>query len=234
LEDDWFPDPRQFKDMLNLGLAVQHILTNFEANHGQYVPNKRDEYNLPKPNFTLRYALEIGISARMLYHGLTDYLIPFFDPLIPWTVFNHRYNRVKPSTKSGFLRGVVAWKNFHGAVRSCLKESHVCHPQAALLSTDISNFYEYIDLSRLKAILLSLLPEVGGDSVQKSGIRAHVELLFDFLQYWAFDSSRGLPQNRDASSFLANLYMHPVDKAMLEKGYKAVYFRYMDDIKIVC
>ncbi len=48
------------------------------------------------------------------------------------------------------------------------------------------------------------------------------------LRSWSYRSEFGLPQNRDASSFLANLTLLSVDEAMLSRGYK--YYRYMDDI----
>ncbi|MEF2549733.1 RNA-directed DNA polymerase [Aurantimonas sp. E1-2-R+4] len=67
---------------------------------------------------------------------------------------------------------------------------------------------------------------------EKADIRVYVNTLFDCLKSWCYSDTAGLPQNRDASSFLANVYMLPVDRAMLAKGYN--YFRYMDDIKIAC
>ena len=58
-------------------------------------------------------------------------------------------------------------------------------------------------------------------------------MLFSCLKYWSFDDRRGLPQNRDASSVLANLYLRSVDIKMRLR-HADTYFRYMDDIKIVC
>lgn len=55
--------------------------------------------------------------------------------------------------------------------------------------------------------------------------------LLNCLKQWAYNEAQGIPQNRDASSILGNIYMLPVDQAMLAKGYQ--YFRYMDDIRIV-
>ena len=52
------------------------------------------------------------------------------------------------------------------------------------------------------------------------------------LKKWSINQFVGLPQNRDPSSFLGNVYLHSVDEVMLKKDYN--YFRYMDDIRIVC
>lgn len=43
--------------------------------------------------------------------------------------------------------------------------------------------------------------------------------------------NHGLPQNRDASSFLSNVLLSRVDKAMAGKGYD--YYRYVDDIRVI-
>lgn len=226
LKDDWFPDPLIYGDMLESGLITAGINKNFEANHGQYVPSKRDLLNIPKPNFTLRYALETGLADRILYHGLASFLIPFFDKHIPWNVFSHRYNYLRPNERYMFRRPISAWQDFVGAVRSSLTAENV------LLSTDIANYFENIALVHLKTALLEILPLIEATPLQKSEVRAHIDLLFACLNDWAYESDRGIPQNRDASSFLANIYMRKVDKAMLGQGYS--YFRYMDDIKIVC
>lgn len=83
LRDDWFPDPILYTDMLEGGIVTDRITTNFEENHGRYLPSHRNLFNLPKPNFTLRYALEFGLSDRALYHGLCAFLVPFYDRLVP-------------------------------------------------------------------------------------------------------------------------------------------------------
>lgn len=52
------------------------------------------------------------------------------------------------------------------------------------------------------------------------------------LKKWSINQFVGIPQNRDPSSFLGNVYLHAIDEIMLMKDYN--YFRYMDDIRIVC
>ncbi|MCD6231468.1 hypothetical protein J7K28_02390 [Candidatus Aerophobetes bacterium] len=42
----------------------------------------------------------------------------------------------------------------------------------------------------------------------------------------------GTPQDGVISPLLANIYLHPYDKKMTEKGFKAV--RYADDILVMC
>lgn len=232
LKDDWYPDPRKFDDVFSQEL-IQKILTdNFETNHGAFRAGTRHALNMPKSNFTLRSALETSISDRVMYHALGSALVPLFDPLMPWQVFSHRYNDHQMAEKHLFRPGVQSWVAFIGVVRSTLVPDPDEPPAFALLSTDLTNYFDNIDIEKLKAALEELLPEVTASATIKADARARIQTLFECLDSWTYKPGYGLPQNRDASSFLANMYMLAVDRAMLGKGYK--YFRYMDDIKVVC
>jgi hypothetical protein len=228
MKDDWFSDPLLFKDMLNSGLLSKIIDKNYSKNNGQYLTFKRDLFNIPKANFTLRYALETGLADRFLYHALSAALVPHFDPLLSPSVYSHRYDHVAAKHKYLFKKGVGAWNDFIGSVSSALG------PDSFLLSTDLTNYFEGIELGRLKAQLIDLLPELKATTEEKARARLLIDLLFGSLKEWTFDEKRGLPQNRDASSFLANIYMVPIDREMEKHGFSGRYFRYMDDIKIIC
>lgn len=225
LIDDWFPDPLRFSDMLESDHIETILLRNFQQNDGAFVPAPRTLLNIPKANFTLRYGLETSLAERALYHALVSKLVPYYDRLIPWNVLNHRA-APDGDTRYLFRRAIPAWQDFTGVVRNSLADTEY------LLSTDLTNYFENIDLGKLRTTLGSLLPEVEADANGKAAIRANLDVLFECLKSWCFSDKAGLPQNRDASSFLANVYMLPVDRAMLGKGYR--YFRYMDDIKIAC
>ena len=225
LRDDWFPDPLRFEDMLTEG-HIEYVLTeNFEKHNGAFHPKKRALFNIPKSNFTLRYALETSLAERALYHALAMRLLPYYDPLIPWNVFNHRSSN-DASSRYLFRRAVPSWQDFTGVVRDALVNAEV------LLSTDLANYFENINLSCLRSILIKELPALLVSPAEKADIRVHISALFKYLESWCYSTKAGLPQNRDASSFLANVYMLPIDRLMLESGYR--YFRYMDDIKIAC
>ena len=228
MKDDWFADPLLFRDMLNSGLLNKIISTNYSENDGQYRADTRSLYNIPKPNLTLRYALETGLSDRFLYHALVSDLVPLYDPLLGPSVYSHRYDHAEENTKYLFKKGVGAWNDFIGSVSSAVK------PGTFLLSTDLTNYFEAIDLVLLKTQLIGLIPELAATSDEKAKARLMIDLLFESLQKWTFNDKHGQPQNRDASSFLANIYMVPIDREMKKYGYGNIYFRYMDDIKIVC
>ena len=225
LLDDWFPDPRRFEDMLDTDHVETILVDNFQHNDGAFKPEKRTLFNIPKSNFTLRYGLEISLAERALYQAVAARLVPLYDPLIPWSVFSHRAAE-DLGGKYLFRRAIPAWQDFTGVVRDGLREAPV------LLSTDLTNYFENIDLEKLRETLIELLPELATDAAEKAVVRAHIATLFECLKSWCYSERAGLPQNRDASSFLANIYMLPVDRAMLARGFR--YFRYMDDIKIAC
>jgi len=225
LLDDWFPDPRRFEDMLDIDHVEAVLVDNFQHNEGTFQPEKRTLFNIPKSNFTLRYGLEISLAERALYQAIAARLVPLYDPLIPWNVFSHRAAENQDG-RYLFRRAIPAWQDFTGVVRDGLSGAQ------ALLSTDLTNYFENIDLEKLRETLIELLPQLATDAAEKSIIRTHIATLFECLKSWCYSERAGLPQNRDASSFLANIYMLPVDRAMIAQGYR--YFRYMDDIKIAC
>ena len=225
LRDDWFPDPLLFEDMLESGNINFVLIDNFRSNDGMFLPSCRTLLNIPKSNFTLRYGLEISLAERALYHALIMRLVPHYDPLIPWNIFSHRAS-IDPKRRYLFRRAIPAWQDFTGVVNDTLSTSSV------LLSTDLVNYFENINLKLLQRTLIETLAEIEASPNEKARIRLHIDKLFEYLKSWCYSETAGLPQNRDPSSFLANIYMLPVDRAMLEKGYH--YFRYMDDIKISC
>lgn len=226
LKDDWFPDPRRFDDMFDGELIQKLMAENFGRNHGAYLPEKRTVLNVPKMNFTMRHGMETSIADRALYQALASFLVPFYDPLIPWSVFNHRQSVGDAAKKALFRRAIPAWQDFVGVVKVAIKDKPV------LLSTDLTNYFDNIDVAALKSQMMDLLPEIEASAMQKGLIRNNLEILFACLKEWCYSERSGLPQNRDASSFLANIYMLKVDREMLGAGYQ--YFRYMDDIKIAC
>lgn len=230
LKDDWFPDPIAFRDTFRdseeQGLLAGQIVQNFVRNHGQYTASRRHILNIPKPNFTLRYGLEVSIADRAVYHGLCSFLSRHYDGLIPWYIFSHRRDAHRDDDRYMFRRGTIAWRDFIGAVDRSVADDKI------LLTTDLTNYFENIDLRKLRTVMQNRLADISASADIKNSIRAYISTLYECLEEWSYEAGRGLPQNRDASSFLANLYMLSIDERMRGLGY--TYFRYMDDIKVVC
>jgi len=227
LKDDWFPDSLRFVDTLKAEIISEFLNRNIEKNNGRYIPEDRFVLNVPKKGFTLRYSLETNIFDRIFYHGLAHYLIPFFDPLLSPRALSHRY------ADSGYRQGeyifkhpIEQWKIFKGYILDELDRNPI------LLVTDVQNYFENIEIAKVIELLEHNLSQINVSGADKGRLRHVINHLSTFLEKCCFTSKYGLPQNRDASSFLANLIMLRVDTAMVDAGYH--YYRYMDDIQIAC
>jgi retron-type reverse transcriptase len=229
LKDDWFLDPLLYDDRLNPDIISEYFLENIERNNGVYVPSHRIVFNIPKKGNTLRHTLETHLFDRIAYHSFGKVLLMHFDFLIDRRVFNHRLNfRCFDDSKHNqnlFLNSIEQWKKFEGFVR-------VDATGKCILETDLQNYYENISLKNLRQTMYLCLNEVKVSGREKARIRFCIESIITCLESWTLNGENGLPQNRDVSSFLANIYMLPVDRLMIERGYD--YYRYMDDIKILC
>lgn len=223
IDDDWFQDPIRYIDFTILSKEDMVIEKNIRDNFGRYNAMKRELYYLPKGDFTLRYSLETNYYERYLYLCLVLPLMKMFDPLLDRRVFSHRYCN---DGKYIFRNSIKQWEKFEGIVRC--ESDNKC-----ILVTDIQNYYENIRLDILKEDLEKCLhqinPETSRELVQ---IRFIIDRLMECLEKWSFDGKRGLPQNRDCSSFLANIYMKAIDEVLI--GLNFNYYRYMDDIRVVC
>jgi retron-type reverse transcriptase len=207
LRDDWFPDPLRFADVLQ----PESVARQFENG---YTPQDAVEVNVPKSGFTLRYSLEQAIVDRLAYQAVADSLESLDNALAP-NVYGYRLRPGRAAQM--FLSRVQAWIDFNSTLRVRVKDGG-----GALLVTDVQNFYEGIWHKEL----LADIERLGTNTL------AHRRLLGRMLAKWSRYDGFALPQNRDASSFLANIYLQHIDSDMLDKRYD--YFRYMDDIRVVC
>jgi hypothetical protein len=225
MKDDWYPDSLGYEDVLKTDVAADLLTACFTGNHGLYIPDDRTELNIPKKGFVLRYSLEMSLRDRLYYQALVGQLVPFFDPLLPNQVLNHRY--AVGGLRAGrylFKHPIEQWELFKGYV------SQEARLKPVILVTDVQNYFENVEVDRAIAILEENIPHIKADALEKAKLRRVIGELHRCLHKWCYKPTHGLPQNRDASSFLANLVMLPVDKAMLDHGY--AYYRYMDDIRV--
>lgn len=212
MRDDWFPDALEYQDLL----GSERLARIYAA---PYRPQLAELFDLPKAGFTLRYSLESSFQDRVLYQALADVLIEHYDPLLLPNVCSHRHRG--SDRWYMYHHPVSAWKKFNNEVESELRVG-----SRVLLCADIHNYFENINLDLLRA---TLQERVGGEFY----LFKVIEFLVKLLETWsAAYRGRGIPQNRDASSFLGNAYLMPLDEHMVKSGYR--YYRYMDDIRVVC
>jgi hypothetical protein len=225
MRDDWFPDSLFYEDTLNGGMIFDYF-NKYQNTSTYYLPSISEQFNIPKQGFSLRYSLETNIYDRIVYQHIIDYLIPHYDNLLPECAFSHRWNKGKQKDYI-FKQPIDQWKEFELSVKYEMENTH-----NVLLVCDILNFYENIHIDDIKNMFESNLNLLNAPNKESERIIKAVDLLTRLLRKWTPYKDHGIPQNRDASSFIANMLLLYIDNKMLEKGYK--YFRYMDDIRVIC
>lgn len=228
LTDDWFQDPLIFEDRLDKKIISDYFKNNIAENSGEYKPVNREVMNIPKGGGTLRYSLETCFFDRIAYHACGIILIEHFDKLISRRVFSHRLDECsfkKSKQRYLFLNCIEQWEKYEEFVR-------VDAEGKTILQTDLQNYYENIRLDYLKQTLMKCLKQINVSGTEKAKIRFCIDSIIHCLEAWSYNGINGLPQNRDISSFLANIYMLPVDSYLIER--EVDYYRYMDDIRIIC
>ncbi len=226
MRDDWFYDTVNYEDLLSNQKNLNEILQkNLEINHGAYETGKKFTYDVPKSTLGLRYTLEIDFYDRFIYQAICTYLIPVFDPLLMNRVLSHRYNK-HGKEKYLFKHRIELWNTFENISHLALVDNK------SLLITDLLNYFEHISVEAIESAFVGMMPEIDATGSEKNTIRSAISTLKILLEKWCFNKQHGLPQNRDASSFIANVVLNHVDKKMVGLGYD--YFRYVDDIRIIC
>jgi hypothetical protein len=227
LKDDWFFDPFNYLDLFkDRDSLIDVINESLHTGHGHYETGSRQVYDVPKASLGLRYSLEVDFYDRFLYQAICSFLIPYFDPLLSNRVFSHRYNKFRSKEKDLFKSRIDLWQTFEGFSRLGLEDGKT------LLVTDLINYFEYISIESIESSFLKLLARVHATGAEKTRIRSAIFTLTKLLEKWCFNNRFGLPQNRDPSSFIANIVLSELDQNMINKGYD--YLRYVDDIRIVC
>lgn len=227
-KDDWFQDPLLFEDCLDKERIRDYFQKNIEHNHGRFEPVKRVLQNVPKKGGTLRYSLETCFYDRLAYHIFGVPIVESLDGFLHRRVLNHRLDIGRSRGKKRrylFLNAIEQWKKFKEYVRCDTTDKTV-------LQTDIQNYYENIRISDLHDTLLKCLKRVNCSYSQKTSLRFCIDSICRCLGAWSYNGHIGLPQNRDISSFLASIHIMPVDEQMISGGYD--YYRYMDDISVIC
>lgn len=227
MRDDWFVDVLQHQDLFSNKLQLRDTLKSLllEEN-GRYLGCERQAYDIPKKGLGIRYSLETDFYDRFIYQAICSYLMPFYDPLLSHRVLGHRYNKKRSSEKYIFKSRIDLWKTFEGVTKTALSNDQ------SLLVTDLINYFENISLAAINTSFETMLEQVSASGPEKTLIRNAIHTLCTLLARWGYNERHGLPQNRDASSFIANVVLNSVDQNMVALGYD--YYRYVDDIRIIC
>lgn len=227
MRDDWYFDVLQYKDLFeNRARCVEVIKGSFSIGNGSYHPNSPTVRAIPKKGYSERYTLETDFFDRFVYQAAVSYLIQFVDPMLSNRVLSYRYEKYPIKDKYLFKNKIERWNTFEGASLTFLRSGQ------CLVVTDLSNFFERISSHDICDRMEKFIPDILCLPIDKARMRSAISCLRSNLLRWTFSSGIGLPQNRDASSFLSNVALYEIDKKMEELGYD--YLRYVDDIRILC
>lgn len=220
MNDDWFYDSLQYVDLLNSDYLFAELGNHFYKN--TYITSKAEKFYVPKNNFTLREAFILPLIDRVIYMAIAGELGQLIeDALIP-NVYASRYNTI--NRNSLLINGVEQWIKMKYKVSEeiNLKENNNFKFNC-ILQVDILNYYDNID----KNLLVEKLKRIATNNNHLNVIN----LLETFLNYYS-EKSTGLPQNNDASALLSTFYLNQVD--VFIKNHTQSYYRFADDIKILC
>jgi group II intron reverse transcriptase/maturase/CRISPR-associated endonuclease Cas1 len=136
---------------------------------------------------------------------------------------------VTPLLERSFLKVSYAYREKKGAVKAINQVRHLIANEryAWLASCDIDNFFDTIPHDPLFGKLSAYLKSQGTTEL----IRMFVKMGRVDKHYKWKESKKGIPQGGVVSPLLANFYLYPLDKLMVDKGY--VFVRYADDFVIL-
>ena len=186
-----------------------------------YRPGSAAIADVPKGNGAVRPGAVLSLEDRTVYADIVGSLFPRVSTGLRWSQgtvdFSYRL-AAQPDRVNWFSNRFIGWTQFR---RKQLDKLQNDEKTTHVVVTDLTGFYENIDLS----ILASDLRSLGCDPET-------VQLLSTCLYRWGVIPGRGIPQGYSASDILAKVYLNPIDRAMIDEGFD--YIRYVDDIRLFC
>ena len=249
--DDFVADPVGHADFAaNLKDRLRHVVEQVETL--RYRPRHLLEVDIPKSGLSVRPGNVLPIEEASLLHAIVYLIAPHLDKKLDPSVFSYRLHpdwkkKVKkretlfrespvefPFLRKETLRSITPfeawyelWPDFEAEAIKAYTDEGYTH----LTKTDITAYFENIDLRLLESQIRTLL---------KREEERILQVLFRVLEGWTRVTStgspigRGIPQGNEISSFLGNLYLVPLDRALNSfcKKRDAKWFRYVDDVKV--
>lgn len=248
--DDFLADPVDYSDFAStLTERVEYLIE--ELRNQRYRPRNLLDVDVPKSGLSIRPGNVLPIEESIVLHAIMYLVAPRLDRWLANGVYSYRLH---PDWERRLRRGrslfkeddeelpflrrqtirkfdpmeawYVAWPAFDRERRDAITDKGFTH----ITRTDITAYFENIDLRQLEMQLRSLLGKA-------SGVIGPMMRIFE--SWTRITSSgvpvgRGLPQGNDVSSFLANLYLIPLDSALTRfcKRRRATWYRYVDDVEV--
>jgi hypothetical protein len=230
---------------------LKNNLTNIinKVKDGKYTPSTLDHMEIPKNSLLVRPGSHMNIEDRVVLQTIVYIIGEKIAKSVKPSVYSFRIkDKYKKNKLSMFketelavpflpkktidreISNLEAWYYLWPAFDEDSKKAYKENGQKYLSVSDISAYFENIQIPILRDKLLSLLKDE--DKV--------VNLLISFFEGWANKTHggrpqwRGIPQGNKISSFLADIFLIDLDTHF--EGFcsdnGAEYYRYMDDVRI--
>ncbi len=243
LEEGHAPDPFRYADY---NLRDPSFLDRLEISlkRGTFRPSPPLELRFPKSEFAIRpgkrieledlvavYYCLLGLSQDLedkLKFGVTAYRIRRGNP--PRVV--QGATLILPKYLRKQLRLIYPWYSAWPSFIRRLRREYVRHDRRLIGTSDITSFYEDVDLGLLRDVLRS--------RVRKAN-QPLANLLVEMYQDWAardvylVRQNRGLPQGTNSSGVVANYYLMPFDEVLdaYARRKRLRWYRYNDDMRLL-
>lgn len=249
MRDDFVFDIIEYQDVKSNIDSVFQVL-NTQLEQDQYYPAPLISIPVPKSDHSVRPGTVIPPIDLIVLYAIAQQLAPPLDAALAECAYAYRLNprredRSQPlftdrespedatevdqdgqAAEVGFpYNWFDNWIRFDQDTQSASRAfEHVA-------VTDITAFFENISLR----ILFDRMREILGEEYRELLDRLRV-----LLDYWDWavsaekTSGTGLPQGNDVSSFMSNIYLRDLDRAILSVVVddEEKYYRYVDDIRV--
>lgn len=168
--------------------------------------------DVDKTSIFTRRMTTLALEDRVAYQAVVASFADRVEGRTPPSVFS---SRLSGDSRYFFKRGPEQWAQWR---MDALKK--IVPGREWLVATDLTAYFDTIPHRQLLAEIESLNVD-----------RSVIAFIRETLREWAMSDGVGLPQGPNASRLLGNLYLLPVDEAMLRHGWE--YSRFLDDVRII-
>jgi len=206
----WVPDVLAYADHLAYPEEIKSAAAERLANAGPFDPAVPVE--VPKNPLITRNGVVLSVEDLVAYQASVQSIAIRVERQLSSSVFSYRLDS---SERREFLSAPAQWVKWVATVAKAVENGH-----SWMVEADIVSYFDVIQHEPLFAAIGFLNTD--------QTVRAALKRM---LSLWSGERKIGIPQGPDISSVLGNLYLIPVDNAMESSEW--LFFRYMDDIRIV-